>query len=181
MVGCNWSCKDLKKNILADCIDVRFMRQQCLDKCMEIPDSLRKRGVENKKSQRWLKFQYIFQSFWPPSHWPAPYHSCSLSCHNKGVVFICIPGNAVVDWLPVSWSVAVTSVIWLQSLWQFHWDTVGKNKLHAILPCLSDHPPSMCYVQWEDVEVSRLLDCGITYSKHSHLLWGKPPPVCPWC
>lgn len=63
---------------------------------------------------------------------------------------------------------------YVQSLWQCHWGTLDRNKLHTTPPCLSDHLLSCRLVQREEVDLTRLrlgtrLCYAVTHSWADHI------------
>ena len=68
---------------------------------------------------------------------------------------------------------------YIHQVWQKEWDEaiILSNKLHDILPKLSDKLLTFCNTRKEDTVLNRL-HIGHSYFTHSFLLKKEEPPVC---
>ena len=69
---------------------------------------------------------------------------------------------------------------YIQDEWQSQWDALTDNKLHKIIPSISDAIPRCRSNRREEVVLCRL-HIGHSYFTHSHLLKGEERPFCFAC
>lgn len=67
--------------------------------------------------------------------------------------------------------------IYINSIWQFNWNSETNNKLSNIKPNIGTVTPLHIPFRRYDVIVTRLR-LGHTYLTHSHLFHNNPPPIC---
>ena len=123
----------------------------------------------------------------------------SLLEDGKDIVFVWVPshvgirGNSIADRAanqaragPVAGKHCVFSDfkplvnMFIQGEWQAQWDAFTENKLHAIVPSLSDCV-SHCRASRREETVLCRLHIGHTYYTHSYLWKGEDRPYCYAC
>eukprot|EP00916_Digyalum_oweni_P019426 GHVL01032319.1.p1 GENE.GHVL01032319.1~~GHVL01032319.1.p1 ORF type:complete len:920 (-),score=34.35 GHVL01032319.1:223-2982(-) len=70
--------------------------------------------------------------------------------------------------------------MYIKYLWQSEWDECEENKLHKIVPQLSDSLPQ-CRLNRKEETVLCRLHIGHSHITHSYLLKGEDPPYCFGC